>query len=112
MVSVGATLQVIDDKVLIKDRFLPDPITEDSDAPVYLDITSVRNPATKARNVRYRVAASKGWELDFNIMFDRSIVSRAEMESVCRDAGALVGLADGRSIGFGRFEVVDFTAAD
>ena len=111
-VKASATLQVLEDKVLVKDRFLPDPIPVDTDEPVYLDITSVRNPATKARNVRYRVAASKGWELDFNIQFDRTIVSTVQMQSICNDAGALVGLADGRSIGFGRFEVVNFTISD
>lgn len=112
MKSVGATLQVTDDKVLVKGLFLPEELTEDTDSPVYLDVSSVRNPATKARNVRYRVAAKAGWEIDFNILFDRTIVSTGEMQSVCNDAGALVGLADGRSIGFGRFGVVSFTIND
>lgn len=111
---VTATMQVTDDKILV-DRFLPDTallpggeFTTDSEEPVYLDIRSVRNPATKGRNVRYRVAASKGWTLTFNILWDKTIVSRVEMEAAIIDAGRLVGLADGRSIGFGRFEVVDF----
>ena len=114
---VTATMQVTDDKILV-DRFLPDTallpggeFTTDSEEPVYLDIRSVRNPATKGRNVRYRVAASKGWTLTFNILWDKTIVSRVEMEAAIIDAGRLVGLADGRSIGFGRFEVVDFDVA-
>lgn len=30
------------------------------------------------------------------------------MQAVLHDAGVLVGIADGRSVGFGRFEVVKF----
>ena len=30
------------------------------------------------------------------------------MRAVLNDAGTLVGIADGRSIGFGRFEIVRF----
>jgi hypothetical protein len=86
--------------------------SEDPDAPVYLDVRSVKNPATKARNVRYRVAASSGWEAEFTLMWDKTVVSRGEMESALRDAGRLVGLGDGRSIGAGRFEVVSFEAVD
>lgn len=111
---VTATMQVTDDRILVN-RFLPDTallpggeFTTDPEEPVYLDIRSVRNPATKGRNVRYRVAASKGWELSFGIVWDKTIVSRSEMEAVITDAGRFVGLADGRSIGFGRFEAVDF----
>lgn len=107
--AMSATLQVLDERVLL-DRFMPDmgagkSLGTDPDEPVYLDVRSVRNPSTKGRNVRYRVAASTGWRCRFTLMFDKTIVSRAEMESVLRDAGTLVGLADGRSIGFGRFTV-------
>jgi len=115
---VAATLQVVDDRVMV-DRFipgvedgvLPGELTTDPDAPVYLDVRSVRNPATKGRNVRYRVAANHGWQTTFRIRWDGTIVSRGEMESVVHDAGALVGLGDGRSIGYGRFEVLDFAIA-
>ncbi len=109
--AVSATLQVADDVVLV-DRYLPDPIPSDPTAPVYLDVRSVRNPATKARNVRYRVAASSGWQVTFNIFWDKTIVSRNEIEAVARDAGQLVGLGDGRSIGMGRFSVEQFTVAE
>lgn len=107
--AVSATLQVLDERVLT-DRYMPSAadggtLTNDPDMPVYLDVRSVRNPSTKARNVRYRVAASTGWRCRFTLLFDKTIVSRAEMESVLRDAGQLVGLADGRSIGFGRFTI-------
>lgn len=106
---VSATLQVMTDKVLI-DRWLPKNITElqnETEEPVYMDVRSVKNPSTKARNVRYRVAASPGWKCEFELMWDKTIVSRNEILSVLNDAGKLCGLGDGRSIGFGRFVVED-----
>jgi CRISPR/Cas system endoribonuclease Cas6 (RAMP superfamily) len=66
-------------------------------------VRSVKNPATRARNVRYRVAASKGWTATFTIMWDKTVVAREEMKAAIRDAGMFVGIGDGRSIGFGRF---------
>lgn len=107
-VALSATLQVEDDRILV-DRFVPDePIPTSLDEPVYMDIRSVRNPSTKARNVRYRVAASPGWQAQFNILWDKTIISKGEMEAILRDAGQLVGLGDGRSIGFGRFAALSF----
>lgn len=106
---VAATLQIEEDRVLL-DRFVPkdgDPST-DSSEPVYISVVGVRNPSTKARNVRYRLAASAGWNAECTILWDKTIVSREQMRSVLNDAGTLVGLADGRSIGYGRFEVIDF----
>ena len=113
---VSATLQIVDEIVLV-DRFLPDPtLGTPPDAnptlPVYLDVRSVKNPATKGRNVRYRVAASAGWEAKFSIFWDKTIVSRGEMEAALTDAGRFVGLGDGRSIGYGRFTVDSFTVAE
>lgn len=106
---VASTLQIADDVILV-DRFVPDePIPTDPTLPVFLDIQSVKNPATKARNVRYRVAASPGWRLTFGLVWDKTIVSRGEMEAVAIDAGRLVGLGDGRGIGYGRFTVEGFT---
>lgn len=109
---MSATLQVTDDVILL-DRFMPEePIPIERTEPVYMDISSVRNPSTKGRNVRYRIAASAGWKTSFNILWDKTLVSRGEMESVIHDAGQLVGLGDGRSIGFGRFSVISFEVAD
>lgn len=113
--SVAATMQVLDDRILI-DRFipgvvggkLPDELTRDQDEPVYLDICGVVNPSTRGRNVRYRVAAHKGWGTEFHLMWDKTIINRNQMEAISIDAGRLVGLADGRSVGFGRFEIVSF----
>lgn len=111
-----ATLQVTDDRVLV-DRYLPDgngrgELTSDSDEPVYLDVRSVRNPSTKARNVRYRITASPGWRATFTLLWDKTIVSRAQMEAVLIDAGRLAGLGDGRSIGMGRFSVEEVEVVD
>jgi hypothetical protein len=109
MYDVSATLQVTDNLILL-DRWFPgfpnghafdvkniDPPSDDPTQPVYLDICGVKNPTTKSRNVRYRIAASTGWTLKFNLLWDKTIVSRSQMESVIIDAGRLVGLADGRS---------------
>jgi hypothetical protein len=105
---VAATLQIEGERILL-DRFLPnDGPTSDSTQPVYLHVSGVRNPATKARNVRYRLAASAGWSAQCTILWDKTIVSRDQMRAVLNDAGTLVGLADGRSVGYGRFEVKKF----
>jgi len=118
--SVVATLQVTTDRVLI-DRHFPgfpnghafdlaaiEPPPNDPDLPVYMDIQSVRNPTTKSRNIRYRIAASAGWACDFGLIWDKTIVSRNEIESCVIDAGRLCGLGDGRSVGMGRFTVEEF----
>ena len=106
---VSATLQVTSDRVLV-DRHLPENVAElinQTDEPVYLDVRSVKNPNTKGRNVRYRVAASPGWRATFEIMWDKTIVSRNEMQATIIDAGRFSGLGDGRNIGFGRFTIED-----
>ena len=107
---VVATLQVTDNLILF-DRYLPDGLNslkDDPTQPVYLDIRGVRNPSTKGRNVRYRVAASPGWICSFNLLWDKTVVDRNQMNAVVIDAGRLVGLGNGRSIGMGRFDVVSF----
>ncbi len=106
---VSATLQIEEDLIML-DRWLPeegDPLP-DPTLPVYLDVCGVRNPATKARNVRYRLAASTGWTASFTLLWDKTIVSRDQMRAVATDTGTLVGLADGRSVGYGRFDVESF----
>ena len=115
---VKATLMVVDNRILI-DRFIPNfngglpaDIPTDPTLPVYLDIRMVRNPQTKGANVRYRVAASQGWKASFSITWDRTVVDRGQMEAVMIDAGKLIGLGDGRSIGFGRFTVEAFEVVE
>jgi hypothetical protein len=122
--AVVATLQVTDNRILI-DRWFPgfpnarefDVKTaeippQDSDCPVYLDVRRVVNPSNKAANVRYRVAAAPGWICSFTIIFDKTVVSRPEMESALINAGKLVGIGNARAIGMGRFEVVSFEEID
>lgn len=105
---VAATLQVTDNFILV-DRYVPqEPVTQEPTAPVYLDIQGVKNPATKGRNVRYRIAAAPGWTAEFNLEWDKTIVSRGEMEAVVLDAGRFSGIGDGRNVGYGRFNVISF----
>jgi len=109
--KVTSTLQVVDDLVLI-DRYLPvEPMPTDRTEPVYIDRRGVVNPATRGRNVRYRVAASAGWSASFRLLWDRTVVSREKMEAAIRDAGTLAGIGSGRKIGMGRFELVGFEVA-
>jgi hypothetical protein len=110
---VAATLQIEEECVLL-DRWMPkegDPKMEPGE-PCYIDVAGVRNPSTKARNVRYRLAASSGWIASFTLLWDKTIVSRDQMRAVLSDAGTLVGLGDGRSVGYGRFIVERFEEAD
>ena len=122
--SVIATLQVLDDRILV-DRYMPEfpnghsydiskaaPPPQDPEQPIFLDVRMVRNPATKGANVRYRVAASPGWSCSFTIQWDKSIVSRGEMEASIIDAGKLSGIGNGRKIGMGRFAVESFDVQD
>jgi hypothetical protein len=77
--SVAPTLQV-DEEFILLDRWLQREPTTDKTQQVYIDVAGVRNPATKARNVRYRLAAGAGWKASFTIAWDVTIVSR---ESAC-----------------------------
>ncbi len=109
---VAATLQVEEEQVFL-DRWLPkDGPLADPKQPVYVDISGVVNPSTKARNVRYRLAACSGWKCKFTIRWDKTIIPRHQMEAVINDAGVLVGLGNGRKIGYGRFEVERFEILD
>lgn len=113
--KVAATLQVMNENVLL-DRFLPNQIdkikTEDlpktSDYAVFLDIRGVNNPVSKGKNVRYRLACSSGWLANLMIQWDPSIVSADTMKAVIEDAGILIGVGDGRALGFGRFKVTEW----
>lgn len=111
--DVAATLQVEEETVLVnrwmpKDGDPPSNVKGPVAAPVYIDVASVRNPATGGRNVRYRIAAAAGWECSFVLRFDKTVVPRDLMRAVLRDASVLTGIGDGRSVGNGRFEVVAF----
>lgn len=110
---VESTLQVEDEAILL-DRFLPkvgDP-PRDPTSPVYLDVRGVVNKSTGGRNVRYRLAASKGWRCVFTILWDKTIVARDLMKAVIREASILQGLGDGLRIGMGRFAVEKYEELD
>ena len=89
-----------------------DALLQAESQPAYLDVRSVRNPATRGRNIRYRVAASPGWNAAFTLVWDNTVVAIAEMQAVIRDAGQFAGLGDARAIGFGRFEVSSFRVVE
>lgn len=108
MSYVAATLQIVDSIILL-DRYLPEePLPTSPEEPVYLDVQSVKNPSTRARNVRYRVAVAPGWTCSCRLQWDRTIIGVQEMQTVAIDSGRLSGLGDGRGIGYGRFEVAAF----
>ncbi len=115
-----ATLQVLDEKILI-DRYMPGfpngqaydiknatPPERDSDLPVYLDVRMTRNPATKGANIAYRVAAAPGWSCAFKVQWDNTIVREAHMKASLIDGGRLSGMGNGRKIGMGRFDLTSF----
>lgn len=110
--QIQATLRVLDEKVLVDRKVPKEPIPSDPHHPVYIDIRSVRNPATKGRNVRYRIATSPAWTASFKLEWDATIVSKSDMEKIIIDAGALVGIGSGRAIGMGRFELRSFKPSD
>ncbi|MEM0979957.1 MAG: hypothetical protein AAGH78_06745 [Cyanobacteria bacterium P01_H01_bin.58] len=112
--EVAATLQVKESVILIENRFLPEEpfYIEQQEVRVrpeaFIDVAVVRNPKSGARNVRYRAATSPGWQCSFHLMWDQTVIPQPLLESICLDAGALVGLADGRNLGYGRFDVQKF----
>jgi hypothetical protein len=108
MTKLSATLQVQEEEIFVTNRALPETMTEDPENDVYLDIQGVKNPATKAKNLRYRVAAREGWQICFHLVWDRSLVPKEVMETILRDGGNLVGLGSGRNIGKGKFKVNRF----
>ncbi|MBD3887374.1 hypothetical protein IFO70_38055 [Phormidium tenue FACHB-886] len=111
LAAVASTLQVPERRILV-DRFLPEQPqfhSEDAEDPVYVYMAIAGGVSRKgAKHVRYRVAAGAGWQCQFSLLWDKTIVSRGEMQAIGLDAGRFVGLGDGRAIGYGRFEVVAF----
>ena len=108
--NLAACHQIVDENILFN-RFVPENLHDfinSTDATVYLDVRGVKQPTTKARNIRYRVALSPGWQSRFSIVWDRTLISREEMHSIAIHSGQFVGLGDGRTIGFGRYTVDEF----
>lgn len=113
--KIQATLECADDQIIIKNRIAPEeknmPIG-DSTENVYIDIRSVVNPMTKGRNLRYRLAAKAGWECSTTVYWDDFAISKEQAKHAIELAGSLVGIGDGRTIGFGRFELMEFDMLD
>lgn len=85
-------------------------ITRNPSHDVYIDVRSLKIQRTSGRHISYHLALSKGWELEFSIIWEATVVGKELMESVCYDAGLLVGIGDNRVNGFGRFDVLEFKA--
>jgi len=94
------------------EKISPEDIPQDSSKPVYVDIRMVANPNTKGRNVRYRLACSPGWETEFTISIDKTVVSQAQVKKVIEDTGKFIGLSDTRALGHGRFDVTSIKFED
>jgi hypothetical protein len=122
LADIASTLQVMDDQIYICNNNGPiklsDPpqvieagtIKTEKLPDSYVEVIGVRNPSTKARNIRYRVAVKPGWCCSFMILWDSVVVDRKSLETAIINAGTLVGVGDGRqSIGYGRFDVTEFS---
>lgn len=108
--KMSSTLEIEEIKILLNDLFVPEEnnlLKLDSE-PVYLDVRSVVNPATKGRNLRYRIAAKTGWKCSFTITWDDYIASKEQVKTCVENGGAFQGIGDGRKIGFGRFKLLEF----
>ncbi|MBD2653661.1 hypothetical protein H6G45_09195 [Synechocystis sp. FACHB-383] len=125
MYDIAATLQIEDDMIKLCRDGEPIVLPEEPDVfdaysvpsdelpSSYVERIGVKNPSTKARNIRYRVAVKPGWEMTFTILWDVTIVARTQMQQALNAAGQLVGIADGRgSIGYGRYVIQSFDIQD
>lgn len=109
--AVASTLQVKENRIPLG-LYVPEVPEKDPTQPVFVDCRSCKNPQTKGRNIRYRIAAKEGWQFGFSLLWDAAIVSSGEMKGALDYAGQLAGIGDGRAIGFGRFEVSSFDTAE
>ncbi|QHE52788.1 hypothetical protein [Pontibacillus sp. HMF3514] len=108
--DVAATLEILDEKILLN-RNLPKDILSKSELDdVFLDVRGVTNKNSRgSKNIRYRVCLNPGWSGKFRIQFDNTIVGKEHMEQIFIDAGKFSGFGDGRSIGFGKFSIKKFS---
>ncbi|WBL15113.1 hypothetical protein [Sutcliffiella sp. NC1] len=107
--DVASTLDILDEKILLN-RFMPNNIlerTENDD--VFIDVRGVNNTNNRgSKNIRYRVCLNPGWEGEFAIKFENTIVGIDLMEQILIDGGRFSGFGDGRNIGFGKFIITKF----
>ena len=108
--KLASTLEVEPLKIFLDGLMVPedkDLLRLDSEA-VYLDIRAVVNPMTKGKNLRYRIAARPGWTCNFILSWDDYIASKEQVKICIENGGLFQGVGDGRSIGFGRYEIISF----
>lgn len=113
--TITAALIVEDEKCFLNRKMPPNwqsiPTIEfprDPLGDVFLDIRGVVNPNSKGKNVRYRIGCGKGWETEFHISWDDTVVSTPQVKKVIEDSGKMIGQADGRTLGYGRFALNSF----
>lgn len=106
-----ATLQVLDERNMV-DRYLPEVPSADVNQLVYIDIRPTNNPATRGKNIRYRIVAAPGWHCQFRIAWDRTVISTEIMQSILRDSGSMAGVGNARAIGKGRYLIRSFVARE
>lgn len=83
-------------------------VPTDTNCEVFVNVCMVSNPNTKGKNIRYRLAVSKGWECEFTLDVDEILLSSSQVKKVIEDTGKLQGIADGRTLGYGRFELLEY----
>ncbi|WP_129691044.1 hypothetical protein [Gottfriedia acidiceleris] len=105
--SVSATLHILDEIILINRHISIDAIDDDHKKDVYIDVRPVTR--NKVKNIRYHLALSPGWEAEFDIAWESTLIARNQMQSICIDAGLFAGIGDARKLGYGRFEICSFT---
>ena len=77
-----------------------------------IDERTVVIPATRGRVLRYRPRLDPGWRATFHIHVFDSRIGKDVLENILAEAGRLKGVGDGRSIGMGRFIIVEFKEAN
>lgn len=95
---IAAVLEVLPDAVPLR----PIPIEWD------IDSRAVVNPTTGGRIVSHRARIPLPWAITFDLRFDSTLVTEAQLKQIALDAGMRVGLLDYRPERrgpFGRFSL-------
>jgi hypothetical protein len=108
--AIPGNLSINPPEILL-DRYLPLPYGEasPSDNPkddVYILTRKVRSVRTGLIIERYRLACSPGWKCTIGIEYTDNLDKQGLLTSL-DIAGREVGIGDGRTIGYGRFRIVN-----
>lgn len=78
----------------------------------YTDIRPVSGQGARggSKTMRCRPMFEQPWSLTFTLSVDPTIISLDNLRQCVERAGAHHGIGDGRSEGYGRFEIVEWTA--